>query len=171
MLPGVTREGLLISSRFPVKNTFISFPNETPRTRLREALSDGEDPLEEGGGGLVHTGYLVEHMRNKFPVKPDVSAAAATRALCRLEASDSPACAAAPLNAWYWNGFRQQLPPPIALPPPYESSLPPNLGPATHSRWTVDRYNYRRAASQRFTLNPDAPEFVPRNTGGGVPSS
>lgn len=139
MLPGVTREGLLISSRFPVKNTFINFPTTIDDTTssshrcLRDTLSEAPSYVYDG-----------------------------------LHSSD-------PGGGWSycWNGWTQQpLRSPLTAAPLGSVSLVPqntsmsyggsvNFG-LSSSSIGGRRWGYESCSSRRFTLNPHAPEFVPR---------
>eukprot|EP01055_Gregarina_sp_Pseudo9_P000099 Gregarina_sp_Pseudo_9__98@NODE_1065_length_1910_cov_10_547301_g997_i0_p2_GENE_NODE_1065_length_1910_cov_10_547301_g997_i0NODE_1065_length_1910_cov_10_547301_g997_i0_p2_ORF_typecomplete_len169_score4_87PAM2/PF07145_15/1_4e07_NODE_1065_length_1910_cov_10_547301_g997_i098604 len=155
MLPGVTREGLLISSRFPVKNTFISFPTGTSHKCLRETLSEGEDPRVGNGRDFRRGG---EETRN------------AAAPVVGEDLHSEP--------GWpnYWQGWsvmsRRQAPlgsstlPPLCSPGvphpavPLRPIVPVNVGVSASTRWTNAEPNHYHRLS---TLNPDAPEFVPRS--------
>eukprot|EP01053_Blabericola_migrator_P009136 Blabericola_migrator_1__9135@NODE_488_length_8075_cov_110_386489_g372_i1_p5_GENE_NODE_488_length_8075_cov_110_386489_g372_i1NODE_488_length_8075_cov_110_386489_g372_i1_p5_ORF_typecomplete_len149_score10_64PAM2/PF07145_15/5_1e07_NODE_488_length_8075_cov_110_386489_g372_i148685314 len=138
MLPtAVTREGLLISTRFPVKNTFISF-NESPADARRDTVSEGEAPRPPAKTSREHLFPLAGSSTKSRRLIKEVAHQASL---------PSPAWGLSP-PAW----TRRSVPSECASSPWMGCGSPPFSSVASFSD----------PAAARSTLNPNAPEFIPR---------
>eukprot|EP01053_Blabericola_migrator_P008994 Blabericola_migrator_1__8993@NODE_478_length_8196_cov_107_510026_g372_i0_p5_GENE_NODE_478_length_8196_cov_107_510026_g372_i0NODE_478_length_8196_cov_107_510026_g372_i0_p5_ORF_typecomplete_len176_score11_40PAM2/PF07145_15/7_3e03PAM2/PF07145_15/6_4e07_NODE_478_length_8196_cov_107_510026_g372_i048685395 len=165
MLPtAVTREGLLISTRFPVKNTFISF-NESPADARRDTVSEGEAPRPPAKTSREHlfplagefsitqmgctrsTNFSHTYRDARHLVGSSTKSRRLIKEVAHQASLPSPAWGLSP-PAW----TRRSVPSECASSPWMGCGSPPFSSVASFSD----------PAAARSTLNPNAPEFIPR---------